>query len=249
MAGGLAVVAVVFGLGFAGILPLGLHTNSSSPTDTIGSATLTFAPANNPCFPSEYGGGRAHTVVAGGFLEFRINLSDRSGGTVHACTVTGVNVSTAGFQMESTNVPVVVPNGGTATLNVTVEVPTTSYSGNLTMTANVTFLLPNVDVLNQNVTYSPSSDSGACGASPPSGLAFKTFAGTEYDDSVGFFVISPSVSCTITGVSTPTAGFAIASSNTPYGLPIDSFGGVTFVLSVPSQAYTGNVSIVLELSE
>jgi hypothetical protein len=243
-----AVVIVVLLLGFAGILPLGLHS-SASPTVTVHSARLSFSPASNPCFFSDYGGGAAHTLIAGGVIDFTINLTDQSGGSVHACTVTGVNVSTPGFRLDSSNLPVVLPNGGRAELNLSVQVPTVAFQGNLTMTANVTYLLPNVNVLAQNVSYSPSSNAGPCGASPPAALAFKTFAGSEYSDSAGFFVISPSVGCKITGVSTTTAGFGIASSSTPYGLPIDNLASVSFVLSVPSQAYTGNLTILLDLSQ
>ncbi|HXQ94791.1 MAG TPA: hypothetical protein VN864_06480 [Thermoplasmata archaeon] len=244
-----AVVVVVLVLGFVGVLPLGLHSSGSTASVTVRSATLSFAPSANPCFPSEYGGGHSHTLTAGGLLEFTINLTDESGGSVHACTVTGVNVSTPGFQLVSTNAPLLLPNGGGAELNISVQVPSAAFVGNLSMTANVTFLRPNIDVTAQNVTFSPSSDMGACGVDTPTALGFTTFAGSHYDDSAGFFVISPTVSCTITGVSTTTAGFGIVSSSTPYGLPIDNFGGVTFVLSVPSQAYTGNVTILLALSE
>lgn len=234
-------------LGFAGVLPLGLHSASTGATVTVHSATLSFDPVSNRCFPSPYGGGRSHTVVAGGFLVFTINLSDQSQGSVRGCTVTDVNVSTPGFRLEGTNAPVLVPNGGVAELNVTVEVPNSAYEGNLSMQANVTFDSPNVDVLGQNVTWSSGSDASACGVDTPYGEPFRGFAGSQYTDTLGFFVISPMNGCTITGVSTTTAGFGITSSSTPYVLPIDTLAAVSVTFLLPSQAYTGNVSIVLTL--
>jgi hypothetical protein len=243
-----AVVIVVLLLGFAGILPLGLHA-APAPSVTVHSATLSFAPASNPCFPAAYGGGRAHTLVAGGFIDFTINLTDDSGGSVRACTVTAINVFTPGFRVDSSNVPLLVPSVGGAELNVSVQVPNVAFQGNLTMTANVTYLSPNVNVLAQNMSFSPSSNGGPCGASPPSSIPFKTFAGSQYHDTAGFFVISPQVGCHVTDVSTTTAGFSIVSSSTPYVLPINNLAGVSFVLQVPSQAYTGNVTIVLGLAQ
>lgn len=243
-----AIVAVVL-LGLAGVLPLGINALGAQPTVTVHSATLTFEPASNPCFPSEYGGGQAHTLATGGVIDFTINLTDQSDGSVRACTVVSVNVSTPGFTVESSNVPLFVALGVPAELNVSVGVPNSAYQGNLSMTANVTFQRPNVDVTAQNFSYSPSSDSGPCGVDAASGVAFQTFAGSQYDDSAGFFVISPEVSCTITAVATTTPGFSVVSASTPVFLPIDSFSGVSFVLAVPSQAYTGNVSIVLTLTE
>jgi hypothetical protein len=244
-----AVVVIVLLLGLAGVLPIGIHALGSQPSVTVHSTTLTFAPGSNPCFPSAYAGGQVHTLATGGVIDFTINLTDQSGGSVRDCTVTSVNVSTAGFTVESSNVPLIVPLGAPAELNVSVGDPTSSYQGNLSMTANVTFQLPNVNITAQNFVWSPSSDAGPCGVDAASSTAFQTFAGSVYDDSAGFFVISPEVVCNVTAVSTTTAGFSVVSSNTPVFLQIDSFGGVTFALSVPSQAYTGNVSIVLTLTE
>jgi hypothetical protein len=55
-----------------------------------------------------------------------------------SCSVNTVSVATAGFTLVSDNAPVTVPSHGSRTLSITVAVPTTTYTGVLTIDATTT---------------------------------------------------------------------------------------------------------------
>lgn len=244
-----AVAIVVVVLLLSGILPVGLKLGGGSVAPvTVTSTTLAFTPANNPCFTSTYSNRTPSTLPGGTIQVYRVDLVNDANGAARDCRVLSIHVTTPGFSLASANVPLNVPAGPATLLSITVNLPRSGYSGPLNLEASAAYVLPNITVKNQNGSYSPSSSAGPCGASPPSGAGFTGFGGSTYNDSIGFFVISPSQSCSITGVTTTTPGFTILSSDTPYPLPIDSFASVSFVIQVPPGPFSGNVTIVLELS-
>jgi hypothetical protein len=245
----IAVVAIVLALGVAGVLPLGLHASnsgSSAPEVRVDSAVLHFDPSNTPCFTSAYQDSKLAVYGVGGIATYRVNLTDDAHGSVRACTVTGINVSTTGFSLASANVPLVINASGTTLLTIVVNLPTSAFLGTLNLTATVTDVPPNVVVGNQTLSFSPASNS--CGSLMQFGSAgFSGFSGGMYNDSLGFSVISPPQSCNVTSVSTSTPGFSIVSSQTPASLPIDSILSVSFVVQLPEGPYQGDLDITFHL--
>jgi hypothetical protein len=247
-----AVAVLVLLLWLAGVGPFAGHAPGAPaavPTVTVTAATLSWSAPSNPCFTSPYGTQSPGTLVAGGTYYLTTKLTSDADGQARFCTVENVTVTSSGFTLRSANVPLLVPASGGATLNISVTVPSTSFSGQLNVSAGVTYVLPNVTVKNMNVDYAPDSLAGPCGISAGSGPGFTTWTSNDYNGSVGFFVVSPEDACEVTSVSTNTTGFSVSSSDTPYELPVDNFGGVTFVLLTPDSSYSGNVTIVLQLSD
>lgn len=54
------------------------------------------------------------------------------------CTITGVSVSTDGFSVTNSNAPLTIEPGATQTLSVTVGVPSSGYTGAVTIVVQVT---------------------------------------------------------------------------------------------------------------
>jgi hypothetical protein len=244
------VVAVALALVLSGALSHGSLLGALKvPEVTVTDILLSFTPSNDPCFTSDYENSTPGTVVAGGTVTFVAAIVDQADGSARDCALTSVNVTTPGFVLVASNLPLNVSPSGSAQLNLTLRAPTISYDGPLNLTANASFELPNVHVLAQNVTFDPSGAAGACGVSVFGSGGFTQFSATDFDDSIGFFVISPAYYCTITAVSTPTSGFSVVSSQTPVSLPIDSIASVSFVLALPETAYSGNLSLTVTLSE
>lgn len=243
-----AILVVVLILWIGGIGPFGGKT-AAGPAVTVTASTLSFSPARDPCFQSEYGTREPGTLAPGGTYILLTKLSIDQYGSVRNCTVESVAITTPGFSLLAANVPLFVPAVGGATLNISVTVPSVAYTGQLNLTAVAAFTSPNVNATNRQVSRSTSNSTFLCGISGVSGGGpFLSFSSTEVNDSVSFIVTSPFDSCIITSVSTSTSGFRILSSGTPYQLPIDSFAGVTFVLLTPSASYNGTVSLTLKVT-
>ena len=210
--------------------------------------TLSFDPTNNPCFQSNFTNSTPFVESTGGRILFTVPLVDQSRGVARNCTVSAVAASTAGFRVESANVPLVVRATGTTTLNVSVRLPSSAYAGALNLTASVTYLAQNITVHNQTLAFQNVTAQASCGVSAPFASGFTTFGGSSYNDSVGFFVISPSRSCSVTAVSASTPGFVVVSSNVPVLLPIDAVASVNFVLKVPESGYVGDLNLTVTLT-
>lgn len=245
LSGGIAVVVVVVVLILTGVLPLIPAT--VIPKVTVTQANLSFSPSGNPCFGT-YADDAPVTLDVGGQETFFVNLTDQSPNSAHDCTVGDIQVLTPGFSLVSSNAPLSVPTSGVGELTFTVKYPSTAYHGPLNMSAPVTYFGPNIHVATQNFSWSTSPSS--CGVEDVTGgnVNITAFAGETYNDSVGFFVISPENYCIIDSVGTSTPGFSVISSSTPYQLPIDSIAGVSFELQLPAQAYTGGLNITLSLT-
>lgn len=245
LVGGGAAVAVVVVLVLTGAIPLLENRPSKVSVQPV---TLSFDPTNNPCFPSDFTNATPLVETAGGRVVLTVPLVDRSGGSVRDCTVSSVAATTAGFHVMSANVPLLVVPTGTTTLSVTVGLPSSAYAGALNLTANVTYVAQNVTVQNQTLTFENATAQASCGVSVPIASGFSAFGGSYYNDSVGFFVISPTRSCSVTGVTATTAGFTVVSSELPVLLPIDAAASVNLVLKVPENGYVGNLNLTLTLT-
>jgi hypothetical protein len=244
---GAAIIVIVLALWLAGVGPFAGQSPINRPTVTVTAATLSFTPSSNPCFASDYGTTTPGTLATGGTYIFSAKLTSDAAGSARYCTVKNLTITSPGFTIASANVPLFVPASGGALLNVSITVPSTAYEGQLNITAGVTFTLPGVTVKNLNGYYSPSNLSGPCGATPALGGGFTTWSHNDFNASVGFIVYSAADACEISNVTTNTTGFTVLNPQVPYVLPVDNFGGVSFVLLTPTGTYDGNVSIILDL--
>jgi hypothetical protein len=243
-----AAVAVVVALLIGGLLPFAhLGPSGSSPSSVdIRDVNLSLTPQGNPCFGSGYGTSTPSTVAAGGTFTLQVPLRDQDPAAARSCTVGQVLVDTPGFTLQGANVPFLVPDTGSATLTIVVNVPDSSYSGSLNLSAAVTYLAADVQVLAQNVTFSPSSN--PCGVSTFGTSGFSVFSNASYNDSIGLISISPQQYCDVSGVSVSTPGFTVQSAGTPVALPIDSTASVSFVLGTPATSFEGDLGLTLTLS-
>ena len=245
---GIAVAIVVLVLILTGIIPLVPGAAKGVAKVTVTQANLAFLPYGNPCL-GNYTDSTSVTLAVGGEEVFYGNLTDQSPSSAHDCGVGSIQILTPGFSLVSSNTPLTVPTSGTVELTFTVRFPATPYNGTLNMSAPVTYLGPNIHVTSQEFLWSASPS--YCGVEDLMGsgsVNITGFAGGTYNDSVGFFVISPEYNCIINSVGTVTPGFSVLSSSTPYMLPIDSIAGISFVIQFPLQAYTGGLNITLDLT-
>jgi hypothetical protein len=243
--GGAAAVSVVLIVVLAGIL---IPAATKSLLVHVSAVTLSFAPGDNPCFPTNYTNQTPVTVIAGGSEAITVPLSDQSNGGARDCTVESVSVLTPGFSLASANVPLHVGASGSSTLSILVNYPPSGYSGPLNLTASVTYVLPTITVTSLNFSWVPSSN--PCGLDSPVAYYphFVGFAGGDFNNTAGYASIFSTNSCTLIAVTTPTPGFAVISANVPDPIPQYNFGGVSFELQLPSTAYNGTLEIDLDLS-
>ena len=107
-----------------------------SHTVRITAENLDITGATN-CWTSSTGSGE---VVPGG-AQFTTTwtLSYTAGAfDPNSCTVQSVSVQTAGFSLVSANTPLTVPDGGSQSLTIRIQVPNADFTGVLTLLLTVT---------------------------------------------------------------------------------------------------------------
>jgi hypothetical protein len=135
------VIVVILVVVLAGLYAAGYLTPSSSsspgggspPAATVDVTAVNFAfsGASN-CWKSSTGSGG---ILSGGQQWTETDTLSYTAGFLQpsSCTVQTASVATPGFSLVNANVPLVVDSGGSLTLSVTLTVPTTSYTGPLTI--------------------------------------------------------------------------------------------------------------------
>ena len=133
----LVVILVVVALVVIGALAAGVYLlGASSHTVRITAENLDITGATN-CWTSSTGSGE---VVPGG-AQFTTTwtLSYTAGAfDPNSCTVQSVSVQTAGFSLVSANTPLTVPDGGSQSLTIRIQVPNADFTGVLTLLLTVT---------------------------------------------------------------------------------------------------------------
>lgn len=125
------ILALLYANGTFNTSSSGGGGGGGSATVDITAVNFAFSGASN-CWTSATGAGGV--VAAGGqwtetdTLSYTAGLFQPSSGTVQS-----VSVATQGFSIVTANVPLVVDSGGSQTLSVTVTVPSTSYTGALSV--------------------------------------------------------------------------------------------------------------------
>ncbi|MCI4354241.1 MAG: hypothetical protein L3K06_02610, partial [Thermoplasmata archaeon] len=232
------VLALLFTVGIGGFRLAG----SSTPALVhVNELDLAFSPSSNACFPYGFQSTHPETVAVGGELLYNVSLQDVNPGGAHACTVTGLVVNTSGFTVVASDLPLVVGTGS-ATLDFTLSAPSAAFNGSVLVTANVTFLTPDVHVSAQN--FHVAGGGGSCGTIVVSGIGFSGFSGSTYADSTLATAIFGTSTCHLTqlALSSAPTGFSIVSSSLPIAVPQNSFSGFTFALQLPPTSYQGELN-------
>lgn len=238
--GSAAVVVVVVALLLTGVIPLGAP---AGPKVEVTAVTLSFSPASNPCFTSDYVNDSPSTQPAGGVFNFEAAITNDAQGAAEDCMIESLSTATPGFSVEAANVPLEVPASGSTELDVEVSTPSTAYTGPLNLTATATFVPPNVNVSHQNVVYSNPTQAGQCGAFSTIAFPFTGFGGGVYNDTVEFLILNAEDFCSITSLTVAPTSFPVLSTDLPIPLPVDSFATVTFTLGLPTAGYSGNLTL------
>ncbi len=66
-------------------------------------------------------------------LSFNVTGAPTSDGGTAACTIETISTSTSGFSVSQANVPLVIPANATEILAFTLGIPSSSYTGNVTL--------------------------------------------------------------------------------------------------------------------
>jgi hypothetical protein len=88
-----------------------------------------------PCWLNQVGPGA--TLPASAVFEAKLHLTYPLGNTSSPCAIESVAPQTSGFTLFSSNTPLVIASGQVATLEANVTVPSTSYTGSLTLLVTV----------------------------------------------------------------------------------------------------------------
>lgn len=247
VAGSAAVVVAILVILLVVVIP----GESEAVRVNVDAVNLDFSPSPDPCFGTEYTNQSPTSLAAGGTETLFVNLSDQDDSAARSCTVQTVSLTSPGFVISSANVPLRVNNTGTATLVIAVRVPGEAFTGDLNLSASVTYVAPNVTVNAVNVTWNSATASGECGLDTPlaSPASFSAFPLANVNASAAFASIGGiEYSCTLTSVSVTTPGFSLVSSSAPVTIEFDTFSGVSFELLLPPTAFNGTLDVTLNVS-
>jgi hypothetical protein len=129
------VVCAMFAASYLASQATRTTTAPSTPTLTLTSVTMNFAGATN-CWASVSLTGYGITV--GNEWTVSVRFSYQQGFLQPAsCTIQTVRSQTPGLTVVSANAPLVVVNGATETLQLTVRGPDYDYTGSLSLLATV----------------------------------------------------------------------------------------------------------------
>jgi hypothetical protein len=233
------------------IADLALTPAASTHAKPTGAA-LYFAPSQDPCFPSGYQPLTSPTVTRAGDYAYFANLTEQAGNSARYCTVASIWVNTPEFSIAGSDLPLNLSSSPTGELELVLAPHPITYVGPIYLTANVTFLLPDVNVTGQGVAYTPSSLRLPCGVASglsAAGFPFEEFSGTDFSDELRVYSMDPTSSCEVTQVGASTPGFTIVNASVPVALKMFQDVDLNVTLGVPPAAYSGNLDLLLTIVE
>jgi hypothetical protein len=243
-----AVVALVVLAGLIGSIPTGGSSNAPPSTDPgaprvdVTKVAWAFSgPGNCWNVSSEPG----VTVPGGTSFTVSIPLSyNATGSEPLSCTVDSASVMTTGFRLVSSDTPLVVTNGTTATLTVEVAAPNATVKSALDVDSQVsagapvhTVTIPSVEWRFSGASNCWSSETGA-GTTVPGGSQFTVSVSLSYTAGAG-----DPYQCTVTSEAVGSPGFTLDGSNTPVVVDSGTTETLTATIQAPNVTKTTNLTL------
>lgn len=106
-----------------------------------------------------------------------------------------------------------------------------------------------LDLVRGSVTVSTihlTSTADTCGLNGESLVGFTSAEGASVHESLGVHNADPSASCTISSVTSTTAGFVVSNANTPVDILPSSSQTLAFTIQVPDSPFSGSITLDVE---
>jgi hypothetical protein len=246
---GIAVVALIVAAGVIGSLPTGTASSTTPPSTDPGARQVDVTKVNwafagaGDCWTASTGPGM--TIPGGTAFTVSVPLTyNATSSGPRSCTIDSATVVTSGFRLVSSNTPLVVANGSTATLTVQVAAPNATVRSALDVQSEVTAGAPVHTVTIPSVRWEftgPSncwSSENGSGATVPGGSQFTVSVRLSYPGGSG-----DPYQCTVTSELVDSSGFTLDGSNTPLAVDSGTTQTLTATIQAPNVTETTNLTL------